>query len=335
MATLADVARLAGVSTATVSHVVNGTRNVRPETRRLVEEAIEETGYSQNTLARSLVTASTKSIAVVMSAISNPYFGQVLQGIEAEAVEHDYTLLLAESRDDPDHELHVVRSMRARRVDGLVLAPSAHPERALEYATAQGIPMVLVDRIVDDRYDQVGPDNTEPTAQLVDHLAALGHRRIGHVRARSDLARHRLRAAALDQSTVEATGAGCATAEISGAGAGNTETAAAQATWRLLAAERPPTAIVYDNDRMAVAAVARSAELGVRVPADLAVLSWQDSMLCRVVTPAVTALSRDAGRDAEAAVRLLLELIETGAADDSDLPAGVLVPRASTAGESG
>ena len=86
MATLADVARLAGVSTATVSHVVNGTRNVRPETRRLVEEAIEETGYSQNTLARSLVTASTKSIAVVMSAISNPYFGQVLQGIEAKSL---------------------------------------------------------------------------------------------------------------------------------------------------------------------------------------------------------------------------------------------------------
>ncbi|MFD0490795.1 LacI family DNA-binding transcriptional regulator [Saccharopolyspora spinosporotrichia] len=109
MATMADVARMAGVSTATVSHVINGTRTVREETRRVVQDAIESTGYSPNTLARSLATASSRSIAVVMSAITNPYFGQVLQGIETEAVRRGYTLLLAESRDDPDHELHVVR----------------------------------------------------------------------------------------------------------------------------------------------------------------------------------------------------------------------------------
>ena len=85
MATLADVARLAGVSTATVSHVVNGTRNVRPETRRLVEEAIEETGYSQNTLARSLVTASTKSIAVVLEAMC----AAIAEGTEERKLEKE------------------------------------------------------------------------------------------------------------------------------------------------------------------------------------------------------------------------------------------------------
>ncbi|WP_263249025.1 LacI family DNA-binding transcriptional regulator [Saccharopolyspora rosea] len=310
MATLADVARLAGVSTATVSHVVNGTRNVRPETRRLVEEAIEETGYSQNTLARSLVTASTKSIAVVMSAISNPYFGQVLQGIEAEAVEHDYTLLLAESRDDPDHELHVVRSMRARRVDGLVLAPSADPERALEYASAQGIPTVLADRIVDDRYDQVGPENTEPTAQLVDHLAALGHRRIGIVAGRTGLSTTDERLAGyregLRRNGIEHE------PELVVEGRSETDPGA-RATAELL--RRRPTALITANNGMTVGAMRALGEAGLRVPDDIALVGFDDFPWANWFSPRLTVIAQPCADIGSLAARLLLRRIA-----DPDVP---------------
>ncbi|MGO4426592.1 LacI family DNA-binding transcriptional regulator, partial [Streptomyces sp. MCAF7] len=95
MATMADVARRAGVSVATVSHVLNETRPVLPGTRQAVLDAIDALGYTHNTLARSLVTARTRSIGLAVSAISNPYFTEILQGVEAGALEHGYGLLIA------------------------------------------------------------------------------------------------------------------------------------------------------------------------------------------------------------------------------------------------
>ncbi len=129
MATMADVARHAGVSVATVSHVLNDTRVVRPATRQAVLDAIEVLGYTPNTLARSLVTARTRSIGLAVSAISNPYFTEILQGVEAGALEHGYSLLIADPHDDPEHERKVVQLLHERRVDGMIVAPSADPGR--------------------------------------------------------------------------------------------------------------------------------------------------------------------------------------------------------------
>jgi len=339
--TIIDIARRVGVSKAAVSYALNGRAGVSAATRERILEVAAQLGWESGAPARPMTHDRSGTVGVVLAGSPEALCadGPALDwtaGAEAALAEHGLSLQVAFMPDGETELATYRRWWTERRVDGVLVPDLRTGDPRVRLLRELGMPAVLVG--ARDRAGEIAVLRTredEEARAVVAHLAGLGHRRIGHVRVRSDLARHRLRAAALDQSTVEATGAGCATAEISGAGAGNTETAAAQATWRLLAADRPPTAIVYDNDRMAVAAVARSAELGVRVPADLAVLSWQDSMLCRVVTPAVTALSRDAGRDAEAAVRLLLELIETGAADDSDLPAGVLVPRASTAGESG
>ncbi|CAM5738499.1 LacI family transcriptional regulator OS=Streptomyces alboniger OX=132473 GN=CP975_28285 PE=4 SV=1 [Streptomyces alboniger] len=103
MPTMADVARSAGVSVATVSHVLNDTRPVLPHTRQAVLDAIDELGYTPNTLARSLVTSRTRSIGLAVSAISNPHFTDILQGVEADALEHGYSLFLADPHDDPVH----------------------------------------------------------------------------------------------------------------------------------------------------------------------------------------------------------------------------------------
>ncbi|MER7016154.1 LacI family DNA-binding transcriptional regulator [Saccharopolyspora sp. NPDC000359] len=327
MATIADVARVAGVSTATVSHVLNGTRTVREQTRKAVEAAIESTQYSPNTLARSLATASTRSIAVVMSAISNPYFAQVLQGIESEVVRHGYTLLLADSRDDVDHELTVVRNMHQRRVDGLILAPSSASGAALEYLRAHSVPVALADRLVDDRYDQVGPENVEPTARLVDHLAELGHTRIAMVAGRSGLSttdervrgyRTALRRNGLDPDPdllVE----------------GHSETGrAARAAASLLEHPRHPTAIIAANNSMTIGVMQALHEAGLRVPDDIALVGFDDFPWAEWFSPRLTVIAQPCEQIGATAARLLLRrLADRHAEPETHRLPSVLVHRAS------
>ena len=150
MATIADVAREAGVSVSTVSHVVNRTRRVAPATARTVQAAIDLIGYHPNVLARSLKMASTQSVGIAMSAITNAYFIDIICAIEAECARLGMMVFLSDTQDDPDRELAVVIALHQRRVDGVILAPSADPQRrALAYLSKARLPCVLVDRTPD------------------------------------------------------------------------------------------------------------------------------------------------------------------------------------------
>jgi len=175
-----DVASRAGVSTSTVSHVLNGTRKVSPATVQAVQRAIQELGYIPNTLARSLARSSTNTIGVAISALSNHYFSETVHAIETECAKHGYMMLFVDTHDDPEQELRVVTALHHRRVDGIVLAPS-NGSLALEYLRASEIPAVLVDRMMSEQFDQVGVANTQPTQALIAHLIAHGHRRIGFI----------------------------------------------------------------------------------------------------------------------------------------------------------
>src|SRR3954469_4699231 len=124
MVTMADVAQLAGVSTSTVSHVVNGTRRVRPHTETAVREALDSTGYIHDTIARSMVTGGTMTVGVAVSAISNAYFATLLRSIERALTHAGYSLLLADTRDDSHGEWRAVGSLLGRRVEAVILAPS-------------------------------------------------------------------------------------------------------------------------------------------------------------------------------------------------------------------
>ncbi|WP_130909131.1 LacI family DNA-binding transcriptional regulator, partial [Pseudomonas antarctica] len=124
MVTMDDVASRAGVSTSTVSHVLNGTRKVSAATVQAVQRAIAELGYIPNTLARSLARSSTSTIGVAISALSNHYFSEMVHAIEAECTKHGFMMLFVDPRDDPEQELRVVAALHHRRVDGILLAPS-------------------------------------------------------------------------------------------------------------------------------------------------------------------------------------------------------------------
>ncbi|GGX54794.1 LacI family transcriptional regulator [Streptomyces minutiscleroticus] len=307
MATMADVARRAGVSVATVSHVLNGTRPVRPATRRAVLDAVDELGYTPNTLARSLVTSRTRSIGLAVSAISNPYFTEILQGVEAAALEHGYGLLIADPHDDPVHELKAVRLLHERRVDGMIVAPSAAPDGLLGYLGRHAVPTVLLDRLVGGAgaaFDQVCAENAEPVARLVTHLADLGHTRIGLVAGAPGLSttterisgyRHGLAAAGLpfDERLLVH---------------GDSEaTAARHATDALLSLAVPPGALVTANNAMTVGALRALREHGLSVPDDLALCCFDDFPWADLLSPGPTAISQPAREIGACAVRLLLD----------------------------
>ncbi|MBK3564355.1 LacI family DNA-binding transcriptional regulator [Streptomyces sp. MBT62] len=334
MATMVDVARSAGVSVATVSHVLNDTRPVLPGTRQAVLSAIEELGYIPNTLARSLVTSRTRSIGLAVSAISNPYFTEILQGVEAGALEHGYSLLIADPHDDPEHELKVGQLLHERRVDGMIVAPSADPDALVAYLGRHSVPTVFLDRVVEappddpspsgragasDRagaFDQVCAENVEPTAQLVTHLAGLGHRRIGLVAGRPGLSttgerfagyRHGLAAAGLpyDERLLAH---------------GDSESAAAErATATLLSLAAPPTALVTANNAMTIGALRALRERGLSVPGDLALCCFDDFAWADLFEPRLTAIAQPSKEIGAEAVRLLLDRLAA-----PDRPARVL-----------
>lgn len=337
---MVDVARSAGVSVATVSHVLNDTRPVLPGTRQAVLSAIEELGYIPNTLARSLVTSRTRSIGLAVSAISNPYFTEILQGVEAGALEHGYSLLIADPHDDPEHELKVGRLLHERRVDGMIVAPSADPDALVAYLGRHSVPTVFLDRVVevpsdtaspsDDAspsdqaspshqagpFDQVCAENIEPTARLVTHLAGLGHRRIGLVAGLPGLSttgeriagyRHGLAAAGLpyDERLLAH---------------GDSESAAAErATAALLSLAAPPTALVTANNAMTIGALRALRERGLSVPGDLALCCFDDFAWADLFEPRLTAIAQPSKEIGAEAVRLLLDRLAA-----PDRPARVL-----------
>ena len=180
MATIVEVARLAGVSTSTVSHVLNDTRNVEPGTRAKVMAAIEKTGYRQDAVARAMRRARTDSIGLVVSDAGEPAFAEMVHGVEHAAAAQGLTLVLANSAEDPVREERAVNTLLSRRVDGLIIARCAASSTTVSSRLGSEAPrpVVLLDRVFDNSpHDQVGADNRDSMRRLVEHLQAAGHRR--------------------------------------------------------------------------------------------------------------------------------------------------------------
>jgi LacI family transcriptional regulator len=306
--TMRDVARLAGVSITTVSHVVNSTRSVAPDTKSKVLDAIEQTGYTGDAIARSLVTGGTRSLGVAISLVANPYFASLLAAIEGETTRSGYTLVLVDTHDEPEHEQSAIRTLRSRRVDGLILTPSPQASGSvLPELRRLGIPIVLLDRLTTSQdIDQVGPENVYATSGLVRHLAERGHRRIGMVSGspglatsservlgyRLGLGRSKLR---WDDELV-----------VSGASAAGP---AGSALGSLLDQPDPPTAVVAGNNMMLSGVLHEARRRGMRVGTDLAVVGYDDVEWADLVDPPITTVAQPIAEMGRTAVRLLLDRI--------------------------
>lgn len=304
-----DIAELAGVSITTVSHVVNGTRAVAPETRKAVLEAVENTGYTGDAIARSLVTGGTRSLGVAISLLANPYFAVLMQAIEHEAAREGYTVLLADTHDEAETELATVRSLRSRRVDGLLLTPSPGDSAVLGELASLSMPVVLLDRLTTRTdIDQVGAENIQSTSALTEHLAGLGHRRIGLIGGADGLTTSEERTLGYRLGLGRA---GLAWDPELVAGGDSRREQGSAAFARLLAMPEPPSGIVVGNDAMMVGVLHEARERGVRIGSDVAVVGYDDPEWSDLVDPPLTTMAQPVEDIGRHAVRALLARIRT------------------------
>ncbi|MGY3323167.1 LacI family DNA-binding transcriptional regulator [Pseudomonas sp. TE3911] len=303
MVTMDDVASRAGVSTSTVSHVLNGTRKVSPATVQAVQRAIQALGYIPNTLARSLARSSTNTLGVAISALSNHYFSETVHAIETECAKHGYMMLFVDTHDDPEQELGVVTALHHRRVDGIVLAPS-NGSMALAYLQANEIPAVLVDRMMSEHFDQVGVENAQPTQALIEHLIAHGHRRIGFIAGRAGFSTTDERVAGY-KAALQAAGL-VFDPQLLVDGGSNTEPAR-QATVQLLALAAPPTAIMAGNNLMTLGAMQALREAQIEVPGQMALVGFDDFDWADLFVPRLSLIAQPVKALGARAVELLLQ----------------------------
>lgn len=305
MVTVREVARVARVSVSTVSHVINDTRRVEPETSDRVRAAIAELGYKPNRLARALRRASSESIGLIISDIENPFFSEVTRGVDSEARESGMSVIIANTDDDPEREHAAIAALRERQVDGLLLAPtSGSGERIIGELTDLDIPVVLVDRTSDVPIDQVGVQNSESMSALVQHLITLGHRDIGLVTGLDGISTSDERHEAF-RSTLLAAGLTYRPEHVLG-GRSRVEPAR-EAALAILGGRRRPTALVAGNNLMTLGALEAAQRLGLRVPDDLALVGFDDAVWSEVLSPRLTVIAQPTYEIGRVALQLMLK----------------------------
>lgn len=300
-----DVAQRAGVSRSTVSYVLNDQENLKiaisDETRQRVMEAIDELGYEPDARAQSLRSGSTNIIGVIIPAIQNPFFWQILSGISESLQSEGYSLHLTHHPLDVQQEANTIRQLTRQPVDGFILLAAAKYllPRLTNYLRKSGRPVVEI-TAAKAEFDHVVHAYSEGTRELMHHLIELGHKKIGFIYATSKKAQGFDRLHIYRDVLAEA---GLQPYEVHCGESLEEAYAAAQA---LLDDPNRPTALLVINDLLAIAVMRAAYDLGLSVPDDLSVAGFDDIPISSYMMPRITTVSglaEDSGRDA---VRLLL-----------------------------
>ncbi len=305
MSTIRDVARVAGVSISTVSHVLNETRPVDPGTRERVIAAISETHYRQDALARALRRSRTDTIGLVVSDVGEPAFAGMIHGVEQAAAAIDLGLVLASSHEDAAREERAVETLLNRRVDGLILARSVESrDSLLTQLMREKSPTVLLDRIYPAlAFDQVGVDNRNAMNGLVTHLLQQGHRRFVFVAGD-------LRVATLSEREAGARDAIAAYADAVGSTVAGTDGAAVRAELDEALATRNVTAVISSSTPLATIALDAMTAAGRRTPDDIAFATFDGFDQHPMFSPSLTTVRQPAFEIGRAAVHLLRARID-------------------------
>lgn len=333
---LKDVAELAGVSVKTVSNVVNGYVHVSTAMREKVQGAIDQLGYRPNMVARGLRSGRSGVIALAVPELDQPYFAELARLVVNEAEERGYTVLVDQTEGSPERERVVVAGIREHLVDGVIFSPlgMADADVAARHPTT---PLVLIgERATSGLADHVGIDNVAAAVAATRHLISVGRTRIaaiGAQRATTGKTAH-LRAVGYRSALADA-GLPVDETLIAPAPAFHRADGAA-AMAALLDRPAPPDAVFCFNDSLALGALRTLYARGVRVPADVAVIGFDDIEDGRFATPSLSTVAPDKAAIARSAVELLIGRIETDPdAPCREVPVGHrLVARESTLGRS-
>ncbi|MFJ7995863.1 LacI family DNA-binding transcriptional regulator [Streptomyces sp. NPDC096310] len=332
-----DIAQRAGVSESAVSFALNDRPGVSEVTRARVRRVAEQLGWRPSTAARALSGEGSATVGLVLARPAaslgvDSFFLQLISGIQ-EILSDRQLGLLFQVVEDVSAECAVYRRWWAEhRVDGVLVVDPRTDDPRPGVLDELGLPAVVIGELPDGdprpypALSRVRADDAGAMAAIVGRLYELGHRRIVHIAGLPSLAHTERRIRSL---RAEARRYGLS--EVRSLTTDYSDTQGAAVTRRVLEEDRPPTALIYDNDVMAAAGTAVTAGLGLAVPGDVSVISWEDSALCRLVRPWLTALSRDSVAFGRIAARELAALLDGGAARAVQVPLPRLIERESLA----
>ncbi|MBM7476088.1 LacI family DNA-binding transcriptional regulator [Curtobacterium herbarum] len=314
--TIADIAARAGVSISAVSFALNGRPGVSEATRERVRQVARDLDWQPHTAARALGGAKAGSIGFVLNRPARTlgtesFFGDLISGIQLGLTGTHIGMTLLVARD-AEEELETYRDWwRGHRVDGVIVIDPRRDDDRLRLLAELGMPSVVVGSHPSPAgaAPSVWIDDSDATDTVLRYLRALGHRRIAHVSGPPEFEHTALR---IDR--VRAFAGDDPDDRTESVPTDYSAEAGAAATRRLLSGATRPTAIVFDNDVLAVAGLGVASEMGVRVPQDVSIVSFDDSAMIRLVRPAITSLTRDTVELGQRAAVLLREQIEADTA---------------------
>jgi len=316
--TIKDVAKKAGVSPAAAARVVGGYGYVSTETRRKVQAAVRELGYRPNTIARSMVTKSTRTIGLVITDITNPFFAQLVRGIEDVTWQHGYTLVLANTDENREREQAVVYALQEKRVDAFIIVPaSSQSAPHLEELFLQDIPMVLVDRAVNGlKVDTIMVDNEGGAYQAVRHLINLGHRRIGLILDNLDITTNKERMEGYRRALVERD---LIVEQALIQSCQFTRQSAFELVSQMLRNSNRPTALFTANNFMTVGATKAIQEAGLHIPQDIALVGFDDLEWNQLNCPQLTAVAQPVAEIGSIAAQRILSRLKGDSASPMEI----------------
>lgn len=317
MSTIRDVARIAGVSILTVSLTLNNPDRVSPETKRRVAEAARAVGYTANPIAQSLKRGRSRLIGMVVSDITNPFFGNLLQEIERCAMEADYLVVVSDTAGREVAEKAILNHLSGQLVSGIILQPCGHYLGLANHIAALDMPFVLFDhKLAEIESDFVGTDNVLASAMLTEHLIRLGHTRIGYIGGTTGLYTAEKRKQGFYES-MKASGLKVnENLVLDGRYSGDQGYEAAMRIMTLRADR--PTAVLAASNVMALGALQACNDLSIRCPEEVSLAGIDDVPWSAVIRPRITMAVQPVEEMARVASRLLMDRI--AATDPASIP---------------
>jgi LacI family transcriptional regulator len=309
LATMKDVARIAGVSTSTVSHVVNNTRFVSDEIRERILSVVADLNYSPSALARSLKINQTRTLGMIVTTSNNPFFAEVVAGIERICYQRGYTLVLCNTEGDPDRLSHSLEVLLQKRIDGLLLmCTEARLASADVFERHPAVPIVVMDwGPLNTKADRIQDNSAHGGYLATRHLIEQGHRKIALITGPLDKLPAQSRQHGYRQALDEAGIAFRSDYVV----VGDFEfTGGITGMQQLLALDEPPTAVFAGNDVSAVGVYQALYRAGLRVPQDISVIGYDDIELARYLTPPLTTIHQPQAALCRQAVDTLLARIQ-------------------------
>lgn len=312
------VAKLANVSTATVSRTINGSPKVSPDTAARVQKAIESLNFVLNTNARALGSGRSNLLGLIISDITNPFFPELVKAFEDIAVSQGHEVLIANTDYDPDRTMHCVTRMLQRKVDGVAIMTSEISEHVISFFLQRKIPVVFLDTgLPAPGISRITIDYPAGVEMAMSHLTRLGHTRIAFISGPLNLTSARTRY----QAFMESSARDHLAARTEYVQRGNHRPDGGyQAMLRLLELKERPTAVLTSNDLTAIGAMGAIFEVGLRIPEDISIIGFDDIQLGSYTAPPLTTVRLPHTEIARTAVRALLAKNE--AAPKEPVPGG-------------